>query len=184
MPPFEPIEVLNPLTMSGRLKKGEELKVLDSIKLSEYILAKLGSMNQLKMQKLLYYVEAFHQAYFECPVIEDEFEAWVHGPVSRKVWNDLKDVSLLYDDISFVDESDSHRVIQAIEGQLSLDQVDLIEDVLGEYGVLSAYKLECLTHEEAPWIEARRGVPPGDPSTNLISKDLMRTFYRKMLYSN
>ncbi|MEM6269239.1 MAG: type II toxin-antitoxin system antitoxin SocA domain-containing protein [Bacteroidota bacterium] len=141
-------------------------------------------MNQLKMQKLLYYVEAFHQAYFNRPLIEDEFEAWVHGPVSRKVWNELRDVSLIYGTFYFEEGEDVNGIIKEVESILAAEQVDLVGDVLEEYGKLSSYKLECLTHEEAPWKEARAGVAPGDPSNNVISKARMREFYREMLYGN
>ena len=158
--------------------------ILDSRNLSEYILAKLGSMNQLKLQKLIYYVEAYHQAYFDQPIIVDEFEAWVHGPVSRKVWNEYRELSTLYANFSFTDESDAELVIEEIGKKLSHEQQDLIQDVLDEYGPLSSYKLECLTHEEIPWREARQGVAAGDPSTNVIRKMTMRTFYKQMLYSN
>ena len=169
--------------MKTKGTRENKLKEIDSKTLANYILAKIGPMNQLKMQKLLYYVQAYHLAYFDKPIIEDDFEAWVHGPVSRKIWNEFKGVSLLYDDFYFENEASGLEAITSVEATLSPEQVELINDVLSEYGGLSSYKLECLTHEETPWKTARKGVPAGEPSDNLISKDLMQHFYKELLYS-
>lgn len=59
------------------------------------------------------------------------------------------------------------------------DQVELIDDILDEYGKRSAYYLECLTHEELPWREARKDMPVESPSSALISKATMKKFYSK-----
>ena len=65
----------------------EEIKrpeKIDSVILAEYILFKCGKMSHLKLQKLLYYVQAFHLAYFDSPLVDDEFEAWLHGQFQEK----------------------------------------------------------------------------------------------------
>jgi uncharacterized phage-associated protein len=62
----------------------EPLKNLGKVNaqiLADYILQKYGSMSHLKLQKLLYYCESYHLAYFDDILIPEEFEAWVHGPV-------------------------------------------------------------------------------------------------------
>lgn len=76
-------------------------KTVDSINLAQYVLAKVGKANHLKLQKLVYYVEAYHLAYFDGEsIISDQFEAWLHGPVSRKLWDHLKPIANVYDDVS------------------------------------------------------------------------------------
>ena len=62
-----------------------EYKTIDAIVLSNYILKHYGPMSHLKLQKLLYYCDAYSLAYFDNPLIEDDFEAWVHGPVCRRL---------------------------------------------------------------------------------------------------
>jgi uncharacterized phage-associated protein len=47
--------------------------------------------------------------------------------------------------------------------------------------VLSAKKLEYLTHNENPWIEARNGIAPEKISNAIISKESMLHFYSKLL---
>ena len=61
----------------------ESLK-LDVHKITDLIASKFvvgGALSVLKLQKLLYYVEAWHVAFFNKMLFDDEFQAWVHGPV-------------------------------------------------------------------------------------------------------
>lgn len=43
-------------------------------------------LDQMKLQKLLYFAHAWHLAYFNKPLFEDDFEAWPWGPVVREVY--------------------------------------------------------------------------------------------------
>ena len=49
------------------------------------------SMNQRKLQKLCYYAQAWHYALCGTPLFDADFEAWVHGPVNRDIWNYFRD---------------------------------------------------------------------------------------------
>ena len=73
----------------------KSLQTIDILVLSEYIIKHYGPMSHLKLQKLLFYCDAYHLAYFEQELVNDEFEAWVHGPVCRKVYDSFKDKSIL-----------------------------------------------------------------------------------------
>ncbi len=158
------------------------LGTVDSALLSEYILQNFGDMSHLKLQKLLYYAQAYHLAYFKNPLIEDDFEAWVHGPVSRKVFDLLKDKSLLYVDLKYVPEEDTQSPAEYLHSNLTKEQIDWVNYVLGEFSSLSGPELEALTHSEAPWIAARKGFGPADRCNNIISKPAMAEFYRQQLY--
>ena len=154
---------------------------IDSIALANYVLARAGKMEHLKLQKLLYYMEAYHLAYFDASLIDDHFEAWMHGPVSRKVWNHFKKPSAVYNLVS-VPTDRAPGYIRFFERTLTPTQQELLQDVLKNYGKDSSYQLECQTHNETPWVEARAGVPPTDVCKNDISKDTMKNFYRQYLY--
>lgn len=159
------------------------MEKLTAIELSKYILAKLGAMSHLKLQKLIYYVEAYHLAYFEESIIDEEFQAWVHGPVVREVWDNYKNLdSPLFDKIS-LSPDEGKEIVKMVERKLSEDQLSLINDVFEALGSITTYDLERLTHEEEPWREARQGLPIDENSTNTISKETMRRFYYKEMYS-
>lgn len=155
---------------------------IDSIELAKFILAKLGGMPHLKLQKLIYYIEAWHLAIFEESIIDDGFEAWMHGPVSAKVWHVFKnDDSPLLSNICISSE-EVISIKAKVKGVLNGEQLALIDNVLEEYGSLTGYELEGLTHQEWPWCQGRNGIPDDESSTNEISKTTMKNFYRKRLY--
>jgi uncharacterized phage-associated protein len=155
---------------------------IDSIELAKFILAKLGAMPHLKLQKLVYYIEAWHLAIFEESIIRDDFEAWMHGPVCKRVWKAFRDATAPVYGMVALEPKDVRLAIKTAESSLSKDQIELIGDVLIEYGDKTSYYLECLTHSELPWREARRGVPPDAGSVETISKKTMKEFYQKALY--
>lgn len=55
-----------------------------------------------------------------------------------------------------------------------------LDEIVDVFGVESAVALERMTHEEAPWLEARGDLPPHEASRNVISKETMRTFYASL----
>lgn len=157
------------------------LPKIDSIFLSNYILAQIGPMVHLKLQKLAFYAEAYHLAYFDDSLINDDFEAWLHGPVSRKIWDHYKLIANIYDPISVTENK--KEVIKSFHKTLISDQVDLINDVLQELGKESAYNLECMTHSEFPWQKAREGYAPDDKCEVVIDKSLINEFYKQYLFN-
>ncbi len=48
-----------------------------------YILEKCGPMTAMKLQKLVYYSQAWHLVWTEKPLFDNRIEAWANGPV---VW--------------------------------------------------------------------------------------------------
>jgi uncharacterized phage-associated protein len=155
---------------------------IDSVELAKFILAKLGGMPHLKLQKLLYYIEAWHLAIFEESIIDDSFKAWMHGPVSTKVWQVFKNEdSPLFSNI-YISPEEAASIETKVKGILHTEQLAMIDNVLEVYGGLTGYELEGLTHQEWPWREARNGIPDDESSTKEISKTTMLKFYRKRLY--
>lgn len=148
--------------------------------LADYVLAKCGPMSHLKLQKLLYYIQAWHLALYGAPIIDEDFKAWVHGPVCVSVWHAMKDLAVLNGGIE-IKPAKVEKIKSEVEKQLSDDQIALIADVLDEYGDKSAHHLECLTHSERPWLEARGELPEDAKSSNRISRRVMRDFYRSKL---
>ena len=163
------------------MKKIREIGQLNAQLLADFILQEYGSMSHLKVQKLLYYCEAYHLAYTDSSLIKQDFEAWVHGPVCRDVYNNLKDASLLYSDISIIIDEKSYNPRNEIRNILTSDQLNIVKDVLDELSTWSGLELENATHSELPWIEARAGYSPGERCNNIISKETMKRFYKEEL---
>lgn len=149
---------------------------IGSIVLANYILKHYGPMSHLKLQKLLFYCDAYCLAFFGQELISDRFEAWVHGPVCRKVYNEMKGSSVLYTDMSYspiagIDEDAAFE-------SLPMDVQDLLKEVLSNLTSWSGIELERATHRERPWIEARQGYAEADKCHVEISKDSTLEYYR------
>ena len=102
------------------------------------------AITHLKLQKLLYYTEAWYLANFDRPLFEENFRAWAHGPVCRSDKYKAKGWDALPSECRFT------KVPQDIE--------EFLKAVNSEYGQFSAKKLENF-HNEDPWQLTRGNLP-------------------------
>lgn len=132
------------------------------------------TLTLLKLQKLLYYVQAWHLAFYGKPLFDGRFQAWVHGPVSRSVYDRFAGSKTLY---SLVDESDIRPGFNP-DSEIPKEARLHIESVLEEYVHFSGSQLEAMTHSEAPWQNARGACKPAERCETDIDERLMLEFYR------
>jgi len=119
-------------------------------------------------------------------MLTGEVQAWLHGPVSRKLYDYVKTSNAkIYSDLSLSWEKDKQqKFVTDFESKLNPTQLELINDILEEFIPKTAYQLECITHEELPWIEARKGYGAADNCEVEISKDTMQKYYRAIIFGN
>lgn len=134
------------------------------------------SLSNLKLQKLMYYVQAWFLAFEGKKFFESDFQAWVHGPVSRDIYNRFSATKSLYAEIT---EDDIRSGFTP--DNLSDDERKHIDNVLSVYAKLSGPQLEEMTHRESPWIEARGNLKSWERCENTISSSSMETFYKSRL---
>jgi uncharacterized phage-associated protein len=130
-----------------------------------YIISKLRSVDAMKLQKLLYYSQAWSLVWDGRPMFLPRIEAWANGPVVPKVFKTYQG---------------KFRVSTALGGDKTcLKQVEreTVDAVLKFYGDKDGFYLSELTHRERPWMEARKGVAPGEKSNNEITHAAMRDYY-------
>lgn len=146
----------------------------------DYIIVRLDeggvALSLLKLQKLLFYVQAWRLAFGKGPFFAGSFQAWIHGPVNRDVYDRFKDDFSLY---SIVGTS---AIKDEKVGEAFTDEERLhIDEVLEAYGCFSGTQLEAMTHSEKPWQAAREGYRPSQRCENLINEELMAAFYKQQL---
>lgn len=163
------------------VKINKTIARVDSSVLSGYILEERGQMSHLKLQKLLYFIEGYHLAYFSESLINDDFEAWVHGPVSRKLYSELKDFSILYTEISYVQGEGEELPSDSLNKTLTSEQIELINNVLDLYAQESAFSLESITHQQTPWVETREGFTPAERCDRVIPKDKIKSYFQQFV---
>jgi uncharacterized phage-associated protein len=129
-----------------------------------YILQKQGTMTAMKLQKLLYYSQAWSLVWDETPLFPNRIEAWANGPVIPEVYNRHRGQ---FEVGSWVGNP----------GALSFKQKETVDAVLKFYAQQSSQWLSDLTHRESPWADARQGLAPGERSNKEITKAVMAEYY-------
>jgi uncharacterized phage-associated protein len=133
-----------------------------------------GSLiTNLKLQKLVYYTDAWHLANYGEPLIKEDFQAWVHGPAIPSLYGEYKHFSWQ----PIVREDLTTEKLEQIKKVIGDKAVELLDQVCDSYFGLTAYELERLTHNEEPWKKTREGLSDDEPSDRVISKDLIRDYY-------
>lgn len=160
------------------LYMGAQVMAVDQDLVADYISFCLLDANEepsvLKLHKLLYYVQAWHLALYSKHAFEGKFQAWIHGPVSRSLYDRYAATKNMF---SCITSEDISTDFEALPPNLRYH----IEEVLESYGHLSGTQLEALTHQEDPWIKARDGIGRFERSEKEISESDMVEFYKKQL---
>lgn len=133
---------------------------------AKYILHRMGRLSTMKLQKLCYYAQAWSLVWDDEPLFDEDFRAWVNGPVCFELFAQTRGRFS-------ITEGDEPGDLNA----LSDEQKDSIDHVIDFYGGRDAQYLSELTHLEDPWILARNGLPMGAPCENVISKESMAMYY-------
>ncbi len=133
---------------------------------AKFILKQTGEVSAMKLQKLVYYSQAWHMVWEEAPLFDEDFQAWANGPVQPALYAKHRGLFL-------IDES----VLGDVEGDVPEKAAKNIEKVLSFYGTKSGFWLSNLTHSERPWLEARGDTAVGERSDALISKAAMAEYY-------
>lgn len=141
-----------------------------AVDVAAYILNKCGTVTAMKLQKLVYYSQAWHLAWEERPLFDEPIQAWANGPVVRSLF-------------------EQHRgYFEVRPGEISgdaaaLDQgeIESIDAVLDFYCNFTPTQLSELTHSEMPWQRAREGLAPGERGDATIQVEDMIEYYSSMI---
>lgn len=125
-------------------------------------------LTNLKLQKLVYYAQAWSLGLRGEEIFDADFQAWVHGPVCPALYARFKEyrwnpITIQPELPKIPDEIESHLI-----------------DVYEAYEQFSGYQLEKMTHAEDPWIIARDGIPLDEASNAVIHKEEIRDFYSRL----
>jgi uncharacterized phage-associated protein len=135
---------------------------------AKYILEKKGPMTAMKLQKLVYYTQAWSVVWGdENPLFNEDIEAWISGPVVPELYKSHSGMFKV--NAQALDEGDS--------SVLSDDQKDTIDRILNYYGSKDSQWLSDLTHLEDPWKKARKGLRPNERGNNIITLQSLNEYY-------
>ena len=120
-------------------------------------------ITNLKLQKLLYFVQALCLMIFGKKAFPEKILAWSYGPVVNEVYQQYKQ--------NHANEINSESNVKNISSGL----YKVIEEVVNCYGAIEANKLIDFTHEENPWINTE--------INKEIDIDLIKDYFDKV-YNN
>ena len=123
----------------------------------------------MKLQKLVYYSQAWSLVWDGQPLFDDEIQAWANGPVAPLLYRGHRGLSLI---ATVAGDADAVANDKA--------QRETICAVLDYYGDKSPQWLSDLTHAESPWRDARGELPAGASSNRVISHDAMVAYYSRL----
>ncbi len=137
------------------------------IDVATYILERTDTVTTMKLQKLAFYSQAQHLAQYGSPLFPEAFQAWRGGPVAPDLYALHRGKFLI-------------RPGELVSGDSSaLTDVEraLIDGVCSALGDMTGAELSERTHLESPWLNARKGLAPSDPSNAVITQEAMHSYY-------
>jgi uncharacterized phage-associated protein len=136
-----------------------------ALDVAEAILQRTGKLDSFKLQKLVYYAQAWHLVWENKPLFPERIEAWANGPVIPALYREHRGEFT----VSHIDGGNG--------AVLSDRQREIVHNVVAAYGRLTGRQLARLTHEEQPWRDARHGLAPGERGNREIDLGAMFEFY-------
>ncbi len=134
---------------------------------AKYITEKCGEISAMKLQKLMYYCQAWNLVWQEDPLFSDEFEAWANGPVLPAIYNSHRGQFKVSSET--FPEGDAARLSKVERAN--------VDKVLGFYGEKTAQWLSNLSHQEDPWLRARGATEVGAFCDAVILKSAIHEYY-------
>jgi len=136
---------------------------------AKYIVDKCGEIDTWKLQKLVYYSQAWSLVWDERPLFDSRIEAWANGPVCRELYERHKGMYAVGPQTPIWDGANPKS--------LTVNERETIDAVIRDYGDKPGHWLRALTHLEDPWRQAREGIPLMERGSKEISQDSMRLYY-------
>ena len=136
---------------------------------AKYILRELSPLSTVKLQKLVYYSQAWHLVWADEPLFPERIEAWANGPVVPDLYREHRG------------EFQRKGWPKGSIGTLTASERESIDQIVKFYGPMDAFYLSELTHQEAPWREARGELPAGARGSNEISQASMAEYYGSLV---
>lgn len=141
-------------------------------------------MSNLKLQKVLYFVQGYYLQMTGNPFFGDEIEAWRYGPVVPNVYEQFQTFGSSFipyiHEYSVIDETAWNETILFFSfDDFSPNDLNFLKAVVKKLNKYSASDLVTITHKQDPW---RLAVNSGNCS--IISKESIKRYFDKRSRGN
>ncbi|MCT3055521.1 DUF4065 domain-containing protein [Leuconostoc citreum] len=125
----------------------------------------IDPMTQMKLHKLLYYVQGTFLALHSTTLFSDNILHWKHGPVVRSIYDRFKGETVIGQTISNDEREDYLSINQDSEAE------EVLNAVFENYSDYSAAQLRSMTHNELPWMNTAHN--------EVISSEAIENYFKK-----
>lgn len=159
--------------------KSMEINILS---IAKYLVGKHKIKQSTKIHKLIYFIYLKYLRDKKVKLFDDEFEAWIYGPVLREIQNHIWNFGLDFSEVpnyELLENGDlnfSETIVPDIEDE---NIILIIDEVANLFKDKSSSELVELSHKTTPWINARKNLEPTEPSENKIKFKDMIKFVKK-----
>lgn len=120
-----------------------------ALDIARYVIERCSEINRtisnLKLQKILYFIQAEFLVTKNLPCFAEEIQAWDFGPVVPDVYYRYRMFGSA--NIPCIGKSRASRIV-------SPRDKEILDDIIDECSRYSASALVEITHNQTPWIEA------------------------------
>lgn len=151
-------------------------KVLDVCRyVIQYSNERNYGISSLKLQKLLYFIQAYFLIKQKIPCFYEKIEAWDFGPVVLEAYNKYK--QYLSMDIP---TENTHTMFY--KEAITKEDKALIREVVEKFADYSATDLVSLTHKQSPWINSYVPGQHNEIKISAISEYFRKKGEKDMMY--
>jgi len=135
---------------------------------AQHVLELGGEMTTMKLQKLVYYCQAWHIAWHDDVLFKERIEAWADGPVTPELFKKHARAFRV------------RKISGAESSHLTDKEKKTISKIVEFYGDKSPQWLSDLTHQEDPWRLARKNLPARASCSEEITPQSMARYYTSL----
>ena len=121
-----------------------------AIEVANYIIehehSKDREISNLRLQKLLYFIQARFFIEYEKPCFDDRIEAWIFGPVVVNVYHEYQ----------YYGGMDITNLRGGGVGIISSQHQKIINEELEEFSKYRVYEMQDIIEHQTPWVHAKR----------------------------
>ncbi len=147
------------------------MDIVDWFRVKNIILQKsdeyIEDLTQMKVMKLVYYVQAVALHWYGKPVFPNPILAWKYGPVVQEIYNEYHGSYSIVDSLRTELPDELLKNFSELSGNKQMSKVlNFVQEHLGSY---SAWSLRDKTHNEEPWINT--------PQSGVISNESIKKYF-------
>ena len=138
------------------------------------------SMSNLKLQKILYFIQAYFLTYTSSkePCFQEKIEAWTFGPVVPVAYHEYKqfgntDIPKITHYVKYDDNNIwKSKIIEYNDDMISEYDKKIISNLVDEFAKYSTTSLVNITHQQSPWLDVYQY-----GRNNIITNEAIRSYF-------